>query len=209
MADFRTIPGDRRARHVGCRRLELGCLCPSQGQNRDSRPRMILKPTVFVLGAGASCPYGLPDGPTLARDIVELIRNRGDAFNLLKRFVSRVDDLSSFAQALAQQGPGATVDDLLRRSPQRPEWRDVARVAIPAALIPRESSALLDAVNPDHHWAGLPVRAHARRGSRRLRQESAKRNHIQLRPRVRDLLGARAAVRLSRSVTNGIESFGG
>ncbi len=35
------------------------------------RREMITKPTVLILGAGASAPYGFPTGPALAADVVE------------------------------------------------------------------------------------------------------------------------------------------
>ena len=36
---------------------------------------MINKKTVFVLGAGASCPYGYPSGPELVRRVVQTCRS--------------------------------------------------------------------------------------------------------------------------------------
>ena len=36
---------------------------------------MIIEPTVFVLGAGASCPYGYPSGRELRKDICNHFNN--------------------------------------------------------------------------------------------------------------------------------------
>lgn len=134
---------------LGWRRAELPCDCSLQGQQKG-HPGVILTPTVFVLGAGASADYDFPDGKKLAADIATMILDRGPGFHVMRAFFNE-EDLVNFALHLRQQAPSATVDDLLRRS-KRQQWREIARVAIPAALIPHEDSAKLDTCPTERHW---------------------------------------------------------
>ena len=66
---------------------------------------MITFPTVLILGAGASVPYGFPSGADLKKVVVDIIRsNPSDDYRVLNMLGHHTADLQTFRQALVQSG---------------------------------------------------------------------------------------------------------
>lgn len=106
---------------------------------------MITKPTVLVLGAGASKPYGYPLGGELLENIVAILGDSNWVPALLQCGVDKeiIEEFKS--ELFLSQQP--SVDALLEH---RPEFRDVGKLAIAMSLIAHEFESSLF--------------AHARRG---------------------------------------------
>jgi hypothetical protein len=103
---------------------------------------MITKPTVFVLGAGASIPYGLPSGQGLV-NLIGQIRDQDfgvyaidpGLFNKLKREL--------------RESRQASVDAFLEH---RKELQEVGKRAIAIGLIRRENEDLLYGAETNEDW---------------------------------------------------------
>ena len=89
---------------------------------------MITRPTVLILGAGASYPYGLPLGGELRNSICQLARDFARQF---KR--SHVKSIDAFLA-------------------KRTEFTDVGKLVIAAILINKENPDKLDHVDDAEHW---------------------------------------------------------
>ncbi len=116
---------------------------------------MLTHPTVFVLGAGASEPYGFPTGPQLLRNLL-LTLHRADrgayvsAFECLLHLGYSEEKIAQFRDALAASGR-TSVDAFLEH---RPEFMDIGKVAMAAELIPCEKHNRLFGVDvaANEHW---------------------------------------------------------
>src|SRR3972149_10553274 len=96
---------------------------------------MISKPTVLVLGAGASVPFGYPTGRDLLLDVCERMRSGHPVLrDILIRKDIPLDQAGALAMLLAQSMQ-PSVDAFLEN---RPEYMQVGRIAIAWSLIPRE-----------------------------------------------------------------------
>ena len=102
---------------------------------------MITTPTVLILGAGASCPYGFPT----AKELKALICN---AFSQPESGVSQflaannkhsADEFREFGNAFLKSGQ-SSVDAFLEH---RPDLLDVGKLAIAYCLVPFEDEAKL------------------------------------------------------------------
>jgi len=117
---------------------------------------MIRRPTVFVLGAGASAPYGFPLGTALTDGITwELTRDESPFRDDLQRVGYRFAQLREFGQALAAAGR-YSIDDFLQ---DRPQFRELGKLAIARMLIPAERDDRLDFNADPRHWmphGGVP-----------------------------------------------------
>jgi hypothetical protein len=111
---------------------------------------MITTPTVLVLGAGASCPYGFPTAKRLRNDICEAFSNRDtSAVRLLGDNAAPAEKFLEFREAFWKSGT-PSVDAFLKG---RPEFLDVGKFAIAYCLIPYESEKkLYDPPEPDGDW---------------------------------------------------------
>jgi len=94
---------------------------------------MITTPTVFILGAGASKPYGFPSGAEIVRDICKAPESELDSFG-----VGQADYLE-FATEL-RNSDQLSVDGFLEL---RPKFERVGKTAIAFHLVRCESVALL------------------------------------------------------------------
>ena len=97
---------------------------------------MIEGPTVFILGAGASEPYGFPLGRKLVDQAIALLR-RTDEFRvemLTKACHCATSDLLAFASAL-ESAASPSVDVFLEN---REEYLKIGKAVIAALLIPCE-----------------------------------------------------------------------
>jgi len=91
---------------------------------------LIHKPTVLVLGAGASAPYGYELGKGLVGRILELTApNLGALWSVLTHGYQG-EHLYEFCKSLAKSKP-ASIDDFLEANE---EFRELGRVCITAAL---------------------------------------------------------------------------
>lgn len=99
---------------------------------------MISRQTVFVLGAGASYPYGFPTGEELVGEIIGLTRSERtlDAF----LYNGCVDsDVKRFAHDLADSD-APSVDAFLEH---RRDFLKIGKLAICLSLIPKEQDSSL------------------------------------------------------------------
>jgi hypothetical protein len=94
---------------------------------------MINKPTLLILGAGASMPFGFPSGEALVNHICEMSNSdRPD----VRAVISNDDDelFTEFKQALKNSGR-LSIDSFLEHNPR---YMSIGKLAIAAALIPCE-----------------------------------------------------------------------
>lgn len=95
---------------------------------------MIRKRTVFVLGAGASAPYGFPLGGALVDEICRHLRSSTDVASRVHEAGFALHDIHRFRDDLAESGR-ASIDAFLEK---RPSYLPVGKACIAAALIPYE-----------------------------------------------------------------------
>ena len=96
---------------------------------------MITRPTVLILGAGASAPFGFPSGQKLLDDICRgLSREPAGFFTLLRECGFDANTIAAFRDALKSSGR-PTVDVFLEC---RPEFLELGKTAIAASLIAYE-----------------------------------------------------------------------
>jgi hypothetical protein len=111
---------------------------------------MITRPTVLILGSGASAPYGFPTGPTL-RDLI-CDGPHGGSSAVRSHLISAAyheTEIDRLIEALRGSGR-QSVDTFLEH---RPDLRKVGRAAIAAALIPYENPDLLfDSPRGNGRW---------------------------------------------------------
>ncbi|HEY1793341.1 MAG TPA: hypothetical protein VGG34_10520 [Opitutaceae bacterium] len=111
---------------------------------------MVSEPTVLVVGAGGSAPYGYPSGSALVDEIVNGLSGTGaPLFVLLKRpgFNFSDADLSGFRDSLFQSRR-YSIDLFLEK---HPEYMEVGKAAIAGALIPREQNQVRSS-DPTLDW---------------------------------------------------------
>jgi hypothetical protein len=97
--------------------------------------------TVFVLGAGASQPFGLPLGVELYRDVIDhFIVNGANRKLLLDTTSHREGQLDNFLNALRRSGL-TSVDAFLERRYE--EFLDIGKAAMAIELLLREQEGLL------------------------------------------------------------------
>lgn len=121
---------------------------------------MIQEPTVFVLGAGASMPYGFPSGKKLRDDVVTALakvgapRQRSFLNEALRAAGFLPNQIVGFATALTASRC-ETVDEFVQLEVAEP-YVDVARAAIAASLIPLETQNCINTrdEHKDNAWYG-------------------------------------------------------
>jgi hypothetical protein len=120
-------------------------------QEGGSVATMITAKTVFILGAGASAPYGFPTGSGLKKELLDNLvampsfdtqpPMESGAFEHLVEMGHKADHIQKFRIALRDSGR-SSVDAFLEH---RPEYVDVGKAAMAAMLLPCEShKALFD-----------------------------------------------------------------
>jgi hypothetical protein len=98
------------------------------------RSRMLKVPTVFVLGAGASEPYGFPTGEALLKDLLASLQGTSSIYNCVRDLGHTQQAVEAFRRALAESGR-TSVDAFLEH---RPEYLEIGKAAMAARLIPCE-----------------------------------------------------------------------
>jgi hypothetical protein len=111
---------------------------------------MIVKPTVFVLGAGAMVDYGFPTGWELVRDVIQNFRPRTDWRELLREHGHFTDQqIDEFLIALNGSAQNS-VDAFLE---ERGEFLEIGIAAMSIALVHREKPAeLYKERDPSKNW---------------------------------------------------------
>ena len=99
---------------------------------------MILKKPVFVLGAGASAPYGFPLGGTLVEQIYRQLETSSALLIRVDEMGYPISALHRFRDELAEAARG--LDAFLEK---RQDYLDVGKACIAAALIPFEDESEL------------------------------------------------------------------
>jgi len=109
---------------------------------------MLLRPTVFVLGAGASKDFNFPIGIELAREIVALEPGNSQRDHLLELGWSQ-REIDRFREAL-RYSADTSVDAFLEK---RPEFMDIGKQAMAIKLIAREMlPAIFPTQGPSTTW---------------------------------------------------------
>ena len=116
--------------------------------------------TVFVIGAGASRPYGLPTG----EELVQMIINESDelsyAFTKLGRLALPIERYQLLAKTLEETCCNS-IDQFLEI---RSDLDLPGRFAASAILLPREQSAT-SAIKQDEHWIASIINTYCKSGS--------------------------------------------
>jgi hypothetical protein len=132
-----------------------GILCGREVRTEGYRGAQLIKQqTVFVLGAGASAPYGFPIGAELVDKICTQILGGSGVHTMIAR-LGRAgltpDKVMRFAGALKELRP-YSVDRFLE---MRPEFLDVGKAAIADVLLQCEQQALLVGASIEVDWYRL------------------------------------------------------
>src|SRR5258708_21944643 len=102
--------------------------------------KMIVNPTVLILGAGASAPFGYPTGINLVSELVSQLRTSGTPMlNLMASQGYPVEASQAFAQELAFS-PLGSIDSFLEK---RSEFVDIGKLAITISLAMKENTEAL------------------------------------------------------------------
>lgn len=109
---------------------------------------MIETPTVLILGAGASRPYGFWLGRELLFKVVEGLEVNGDINNKLRQVGFDAEELLTFQDQL-QKSMQPSVDAFLER---RPEFLEIGKAAIATALMPYEQEVALLPRENEPRW---------------------------------------------------------
>ena len=133
--DQHAARGRRAVATGGDRERQLRSLVAQRiDAHREAAPRMVLKRTVFVLGAGASLAYGFPSGQELLTDLIGMRTVEHPAVQLLDSCGFDFDAVQDFRAAL-EASPRFSVDAFLQ---SRATFRELGKHAIAALLLPRE-----------------------------------------------------------------------
>lgn len=115
---------------------------------------MIDTKTVFVLGAGASIPYGFPSSAELRRMLCAPItgnHQKGDVdwINFVGKLGIREADSRRFAEAFLKSGV-ASIDSFLSR--RLDDFGEIGKAAMAAILCALEDASLLHRADSDDDW---------------------------------------------------------
>jgi len=124
---------------------------------------MITDKTVFILGAGASAPYGYPTGLGLRKWLREsLPQTANNEFRIQQRLKeperkALLDDLRKFIDEYGNTDQGVFIDLFLSR---RQEFLDIGKWAIIAAIFYHELNSQYgdDIKSPDYDWMSILFR---------------------------------------------------
>jgi hypothetical protein len=113
---------------------------------------MITTPTVLVLGAGASCPYGFPTAKQLKNRICQVFESNTPAIRLLGDNAAPTENFLQFREAFWRSGT-PSVDEFLQG---RPEFLNVGKLAIAYCLIPYENEKT-SSIPRSLTWIGICI----------------------------------------------------
>jgi len=111
---------------------------------------MIEKPTVLILGAGASMPYDFPSGQQLMQKIIGEINpdSPGDLYRVLLRFDFKPDEIDTFYFCLSRSQK-FSVDEFLEH---RTEFERIGKISITLKLVTYEDGNKLFHPTNDKNW---------------------------------------------------------
>lgn len=121
---------------------------------------MIKVPTVLILGAGASIPFGFPSGLQLKAEICKAIREQGEVFVDLKLSTGDENRVQDFYDNLLLSSE-MSIDAFLEHNP---DYSQIGRRAIANILLRKEKhielyeswiDKWLDPTNKDKNWYQL------------------------------------------------------
>jgi hypothetical protein len=114
---------------------------------------MIKRRTLFILGAGASIPYGFPSGAELRALLCDAAGAIDSELSRLLFGVLEINtrDTFEFAQTFLNSGQ-PSIDAFLAR---RGEFREIGKLCIAAALCQREVPARVMRYENDDNWYAL------------------------------------------------------
>lgn len=110
---------------------------------------MIQKRTLFILGAGASYPYGMPLGSRLRQEICELTTENGVSEALISSGVDR-QQLNAFAEEF-KRSRQQSIDTFLSK---RAELAPLGKKCIAAILCSKEQEQALFSITHSDDWYG-------------------------------------------------------
>jgi hypothetical protein len=111
---------------------------------------MITKPTLFILGAGASIPYGFPSGWDLRQGICEASQAvDADIVTKLNTILGIPTDALMLFSMRFKLSRLNSIDSFLSK---HPEFSDIGKAFIAALLIPKENDFHFDQVTNDDDW---------------------------------------------------------
>jgi hypothetical protein len=133
-----------RPRHWASSTVSCG-KSPARGARAEGDGTVITRPTVFVLGAGASHPYGFQLGIELVKQALRLLKGRDERRHMVLQACACPERvLEEFVTAL-ERSASPSIDAFLEG---RPEFLDVGKAVIAALLIPHESPISLFEPSP-------------------------------------------------------------
>lgn len=112
---------------------------------------MIKKSTVFILGAGASIPYGYPSGETLVTETVNELLSQGTLFEICRKLDFTEQQIINFAKALSRSGD-KSIDAFLERNSA---FIKLGKVVITLKLIEKEDEKYLFSPGDDKWYGDL------------------------------------------------------
>src|SRR5688572_6030370 len=98
---------------------------------------------VFVLGAGASKPYGYPSGPELVNNMLNL---QADVVDIVRTLGYTQGQWQPFQEALKKSAQ-SSIDAFLER---RPDFRELGKLLIAAYILRCEKEGPF--YNTEDHW---------------------------------------------------------
>ena len=105
--------------------------------------------TVFILGAGASWPYGFPTGLELRRAILRNLANNTPPFKMLVDAGCNPDNIRAFHRAFRGSQQDSVDAFMTWAARQRTSFVEIGRMAIAQVLIQRELEDWLLAENDE------------------------------------------------------------
>lgn len=115
---------------------------------------MVTNPTVFILGAGASIPYGFPSGDALRKEIIGSVVGQKNLTTLslaiCKHGSINHDKFVEFRNAFLGSNVNSIDSFLSRRS----EYVDIGKYAISALLCAKENKETFSNLSIDDNWYG-------------------------------------------------------
>lgn len=115
---------------------------------------MIRKETVFILGAGASKPYGYPTGAELRKKIIDEFRDQYHSNTVkLEKFGSNKEDLINYAKSFISSfdlSSTKSIDLFLSRNPK---FMDIGKLAIKLSIYSSERKSIFrEKVDSSEDW---------------------------------------------------------
>ena len=112
---------------------------------------MITKPTVFILGAGASIPYNYPSGKELVSQLISELSNKQLLFQLCSKLEFKTEEINNFSNALKFSGD-YSIDAFLERNS---EFMKLGKMVITLKLIASENTGILFSGGKDKWYGDL------------------------------------------------------